>query len=1098
MTRTRRLFLAVALLLIVAAVQNVAAQTKADINGWKEGDFSKTWTEYVWEFNAADFKKGENKISFIFGWGSHKLCIKDVKIIADGKQVASIPEQKTAGNNPKSADYTFSLTSSPQTLKLTATARTDGGNKSNGKININGILYLPLTTTEIRGQAYYGNKDIVKVVIPSTVTKIGGLAFHSCPNLKEIEIPSSVTTIGDATFQNCTALEKVTLPEGLSKLSYRLFKGCTNLKEIYIPASVTEFATEIFSECKNLTAIKVDRYTEAHAFFSADERIVLTNSRAKQTKEQWIATAKNSILDDGILYVGHGVTKINDGQYKNKDIKEIVFSDTVERIGNGAFQNNKELKKVVIPGNVKTIADGAFAGLNLEEVICEEGVEKIQVYAFYGCPKLNSVTLPKSATTIIPDGLYWENKDSRVFHCYAGSLAYNLAVKNGYKKIDIIGVDEQNAASINLTYLCLSGNETVKAGLFRDVPIEKIDLGNDITEIGKNAFNDKTILRVKRNTYSDKWCKANGYYLCEVLADLNFYTKDRFKRIDEDFTRILCDDDSYLNWTSYQFKVQEPLKIEEVDGNIVLTSFMLEPCENVTITRNGKTLMRDKTIQPLTRTGLCKADDSVKTEDFKVSSDNALYKKLISLGNVIDWTVSFNGSVFRKSNSGTETNPLLPMYPVHCREWIATICNYAFVIASKDYEDLCYEGVENNWFVTNQWQTDFFSKQNMYYLLQKTRKHTFLLGHCGGGGLGALNGENLWLVSDWFRNLGKAEPHGFFHEFSHNMGWNHEDGNMCNLGASNGYGEKCWPMMGAKTYNKLFDESKLPYTDLKLFNSDLFSYNELHTPDPAENVIKDEVLYIAEGVSGIGLGEFENNTRFTKVVFPSSVEVIGNDAFRQSHLSELEIPPTVKKIGSGAFIRTYLDTDVIIPDGLQEIGQGAFLSTRIPKIVVPASVTKFGADITENSVIWVVERGTAAYDYAVNSNYRFEIPNETPEEAAAYILKEKALPGPKDSWKKDDFPINDVRWYCDFSSSLNGAGKYVVTFKNTGYYKVWFQDALFMADGKVLAYYPQRSTTLNTIYSVNVPDGTKKLELYVLAHSNKGTDSSGTITVDKR
>ena len=306
------------------------------------------------------------------------------------------------------------------------------------------------------------------------------------------ETERKLVKTGSISFEveNRTALEKVTLPEGLTKLSYRLFKGCTDLKEIYIPASVTEFATEIFSECKNLTAIKVDRYTEAHAFFSADERIVLTNSRAKQTKEQWIATAKNSILDDGILYVGHGVTKINDGQYKNKDIKEIVFSDTVERIGNGAFQGNKELKKVVIPGNVKTIADGAFAGLNLEEVVCEEGVEKIQVYAFYGCSKLNSVTLPKSATTIVPDGLYWENKDSRVFHCYAGSLAYNLAVKNGYKKIDIIGVDEQNAASIDLTYLCLSGNKTVKAGLFRDVPIEKIDLGNDITEIGKSAFND--------------------------------------------------------------------------------------------------------------------------------------------------------------------------------------------------------------------------------------------------------------------------------------------------------------------------------------------------------------------------------------------------------------------------------------------------------------------------------------------------------------------------------------------------------------------------------------------------------------------------------
>ena len=186
------------------------------------------------------------------------------------------------------------------------------------------------------------------------------------------------------------------------------------------------------------------------------------------------------------------------------------------------------------------------------------------------------MALPKSATNISSEsGLHWQNKGTRVFHCYAGSPAYNQTVNSGFVKVDIVGIDEEHKDEIDLKYIALGGNKTVKAGLFRDFPIERIDLNNDIVEIGKNAFNDKTLIQVKKGTFGDKWCKENGYYLCEVISDLNTYTKDRSKRIEEDFTRILSDDSPWAEWTSHKFKIQEPLKLEEVDDKLVLTSFML-------------------------------------------------------------------------------------------------------------------------------------------------------------------------------------------------------------------------------------------------------------------------------------------------------------------------------------------------------------------------------------------------------------------------------------------------------------------------------------------------------------------------------------------
>ena len=106
--------------------------------------------------------------------------------------------------------------------------------------------------------------------------------------------------------------------------------------------------------------------------------MTFTNNKPKQTKEQWIANSKNNILDDGILYIGNGVTKIKDGEFKNQtSITEIRFKDTtttISAIGTRAFENCTGLKRVVRPGNVKAVGDWAFLGCsNLEEVVLEEG-----------------------------------------------------------------------------------------------------------------------------------------------------------------------------------------------------------------------------------------------------------------------------------------------------------------------------------------------------------------------------------------------------------------------------------------------------------------------------------------------------------------------------------------------------------------------------------------------------------------------------------------------------------------------------------------------------------------------------------------------------
>ena len=75
----------------------------------------------------------------------------------------------------------------------------------------------------------------------------------------------------------------------------------------------------------------------------------------------------------------------------------------------------------------------------------------------------------------------------------------------------------------------------------------------------------------------------------------------------------------------------------------------------------------------------------------------------------------------------------------------------------------------------------------------------------------------------------------------------------------------------------------------------------------------------------------------------------------------------------------------------------------------------------------------------------------------------------------------------------------MVTFTTTsGSNRLWLTDAIFIADGKLLEQFPATQATRSIYYIINVPAGTKKLEFYALAHTNRGTNSNGTIEVEKR
>ena len=183
------------------------------------------------------FSKNVKKIGWMAFWFSEKL-----------KEISSMEGVEEIGRSAFSGTLWLEEQRKKDPLVVVNTILVDGE-------TCKGDVEIPNTVTEIVGDAFSINDELLSITIPDSVKKIGSSAFFGCRHLKTVKMGNGVEQIELQAFRFCTRMENIRLSNSLKAIPSLLFENCGKVEEITIPESAKEISLYAFRNCKSLKAI---------------------------------------------------------------------------------------------------------------------------------------------------------------------------------------------------------------------------------------------------------------------------------------------------------------------------------------------------------------------------------------------------------------------------------------------------------------------------------------------------------------------------------------------------------------------------------------------------------------------------------------------------------------------------------------------------------------------------------------------------------------------------------------------------------------------------------------------------------------------------
>lgn len=194
-------------------------------------------------------------------------------------------------------------------------------------------------------------------------------------------IKKGTKCIAESAFAYCTKLTEIVIPDSVETIGGSAFEGCKNLKTISLPKNLKTIGCYAFSK----TAFSKNAKNWTNGVLYLSNYLLEANTELKSTykiKEGTIGIAEEAFEE-------------------NKNLKKVVIPDSVKNIGEAAFYKCSNLVEVKLSKSLKYIPTQMFAEcINLKNIVIPQSVTKVGDEAFYGCEKLEKLVFPNKVTCI--------------------------------------------------------------------------------------------------------------------------------------------------------------------------------------------------------------------------------------------------------------------------------------------------------------------------------------------------------------------------------------------------------------------------------------------------------------------------------------------------------------------------------------------------------------------------------------------------------------------------------------------------------------------------------------------------------------------------
>ena len=311
---------------------------------------------------------------------------------------------------------------------------------------------FPKELKSIGSRTFSGCVSLTCMEIPEGVTQLGTYAFSNCTNLESISFPKTLTSVGQYAFQGCTKLRILNTKGGYIKFDQSPLNDSRMLYPLCYHYNTTLYADDqgVFYKVENNEAYVVYRPHGVKSVLSAipdqqgnaDVYPVVQEYYGTVVAEGVTGDVQWKVIGKGSLYSLHfsGEGKMADYSDRNElpwiayanDIHSIVIEEGVTHIGANAFDSCiYDVCGVILPDSIESIGDGAFQnrlynGYEFATIVAPEGYITLGKNVFAGCQEIGLLQIAMEGDYYVDEqGIFYrvENGTAVVFYQPIGTTA---------------------------------------------------------------------------------------------------------------------------------------------------------------------------------------------------------------------------------------------------------------------------------------------------------------------------------------------------------------------------------------------------------------------------------------------------------------------------------------------------------------------------------------------------------------------------------------------------------------------------------------------------------------------------------------------------